>query len=222
MYSIAIDGPAGAGKSTLARGVAQELGFIYVDTGALYRAIALHALRSRANLDDAASLRTMLQALQIQLRHIDGEQHVFLNGEDVSAQIRTPEVSMMASRVSALPLVRAHLLTLQRELAEKNSVIMDGRDIGTVVLPNADVKLFVTAKPECRAERRYKELLAAGKPADFYQVLEEIQQRDFNDSHRAIAPLRPAEDAELFDSTGKKLEESVAEVTALIRKKLSL
>ncbi len=221
MIAIAIDGPAGAGKSSVARGIAKELGYIYVDTGALYRTIGLYAMRMKTDLENNAAVDEMLQGITVELKFIEGEQRVFLNGADVSPLIRTSEISMMASRVSALPQVRAFLLELQRELARKNNVIMDGRDIGTVVLPDAKIKLFLTASPECRADRRCRELAQKGEPADLQQVLAEIKQRDYNDSHRAIAPLKPAEDAQVVDNSNLSLEESVSAMTALIRKRLA-
>ena len=221
MIAIAIDGPAGAGKSSVARGIAKELGYIYVDTGALYRTIGLYAMRMKTDLENNAAVDEMLQGITVELKFIEGEQRVFLNGADVSPLIRTSEISMMASRVSALPQVRAFLLELQRELARKNNVIMDGRDIGTVVLPDAKIKIFLTASPECRADRRCRELAEKGEPADLQQVLAEIKQRDYNDSHRAIAPLKPAEDAQVVDNSNLSLEESVSAITALIRKRLA-
>lgn len=220
MFAIAIDGPAGAGKSTVARGVAKKLGFIYVDTGALYRAVGYYAIKNSVDTDDANTVEEMLGSISVDIRFVDAEQHVFLNDEDVNAYIRTPEVSMMASKVSAIPCVRAFLLSLQRNLAATNNVIMDGRDIGTVVLPNADVKIFMTASPECRAKRRCIDLEKAGHKPDFAQVLAEIETRDYNDSHRAIAPLKPAEDSVIFDSTGNQLEQSVDAVIKIIREKL--
>lgn len=219
MISIAIDGPAGAGKSSVARGIAKKLGYIYVDTGALYRAIGLYFIRTGSNPDDAPTLQQALEKIQVSLRFVEGEQHVFLNGEDVNNFIRTPEASMMASHVSALPPVRTFLLSLQRNLAKENNVIMDGRDIGTVVLPNADVKIFMTASAECRARRRVIDLENAGQKVEYEQVLADIQQRDYNDSHRAIAPLKPAEDSVIYDSTGHTLERSINELVELIQKK---
>lgn len=222
MYSIAIDGPSGAGKSSAARGVAEKLGFIYVDTGALYRTIGLHASRTGTRLDDRQAVAEMLRSITVEIKFVDGEQHVYLCGEDVTASIRTQEIAMMASRVSAIPAVREFLLDLQRSFAKKENVIMDGRDIGTVVLPDAQIKLFLTASPECRAERRFLELTARGECADLQQVLAEIKERDYNDSHRAIAPLRPAEDAEIVDNSGMTPDQSVELLTRLIRERLAL
>ncbi|MDD6174451.1 MAG: (d)CMP kinase [Firmicutes bacterium] len=221
MIAIAIDGPAGAGKSSVARGIARELGFIYVDTGALYRTIGLYARRRSVDLEDDGAVAGMLEEITVELKFIDGEQRVFLNGEDVSPLIRTADISMMASRVSALPPVRAFLLELQRDLARKNNVIMDGRDIGTVVLPGAQIKLFLTASPECRAQRRCRELAEKGEPADLQQVLAEIRQRDYNDSHRAIAPLKPAQDAQVVDNSDLTLQETIDTMTRLIRTRLT-
>lgn len=220
MKAIAIDGPAGAGKSTIARKTAQNLGYIYVDTGALYRAIGLYMMRHGVSMEDAAAITKDLNAIRVELRYVQGEQRVYLNEEDVSEAIRTPEASMAASSVSAVPAVRAFLLELQRDLARRNNVIMDGRDIGTVVLPNADVKIFLTATAEDRARRRHAQLLENGMSVDFNQLLEEIKQRDYNDSNRAIAPLKQAEDALLIDTSGNTLEESIELLQAVILKQL--
>lgn len=209
MIQIAIDGPAGAGKSTIAKRVAKELGYIYVDTGALYRTIGLHALRLGVDMKDHGAIADTLQGLRIELRFLEGGQHVFLNGEDVSHLIRSPEVSMAASAVSAVAQVRAFLLDLQRDLARQNSCIMDGRDIGTVVLPNADIKIFLTASVAERARRRYEELVAKGESVTYETVLAELEQRDYNDSHREVAPLKPAADSVIVDTTGYALEDSV-------------
>ena len=209
MISIALDGPAGAGKSTVAKGVAKELGFIYVDTGALYRTVGLHFLRKGITTELNCDIESELKKIAVDIKFVSGEQRVFLNGEDVSEKIRTPEASMMASAVSAKPPVRAFLLEMQRKLARENNVIMDGRDIGTVVLPNATLKYFVTATAEERANRRYKELKEKGTDVDYKAVYDDIVTRDYNDSHREIAPLKPAEDSVMFDTTGNTLEESV-------------
>lgn len=217
IINVAIDGPAGAGKSTISRAAAKALGYIYVDTGALYRAVALHALRNGA--DSSEGVIPLLTDAVVQLKYEGGEQRVILNGEDVSALIRTPEVSMSASKVSAIPEVRVFLFDLQRKIAEENSVIMDGRDIGTVVLPNADVKIFLTASPEARAERRYKELSEKGNPPPYEEVLSDIIQRDYNDSHRAAAPLKQADDAVLLDTSELNLEQSIQAVIDIINKK---
>ena len=195
MISIAIDGPAGAGKSTLARALAKKINFIYVDTGALYRAIGVKFLNLGYNTDLNCDIASVLSTTQINIKFIDGEQHVYLDNADVSEEIRSPQASMMASAVSAKPEVRAFLLEMQRKLAKENNVIMDGRDIGTVVLPNANVKIFLTADPKIRAERRYKELIEKGKQVTFDEVLADMLERDYNDSHREIAPLKPAKDS---------------------------
>ena len=216
--NIAVDGPSGAGKSTLARRLAAKLGYIYVDTGAMYRAIAYHTLRCHA--EDEATVTELLPVIHVTLKYSDGVQRVLLNGEDVSEVIRTPEVSMAASRVSAIPAVRECLLGMQRQLAAEQSVVMDGRDIGTVVLPDAQVKIFLTASPEARAERRYEELLGKGMDVKFEDVLADMIQRDYNDSHRAIAPLKPADDAILLDTSGNTLEQSVELVTRTIRENM--
>jgi len=209
--AVAIDGPAGAGKSTIARAAASQLGFIYVDTGALYRSIGLNALRKGIDITDADAVVSTLDDLKVELAFdAEGSQIVLLNGEDVSAFIRTPEVSMSASKVSAIPEVRAFLLDLQRNMAKTQSVIMDGRDIGTVVLPDAEVKIFLTASPEIRAKRRFDELIEKGQDVDFDTVLKDIQQRDYNDMNRAVTPLRKADDAIEIDSTSMTIEEVVA------------
>ncbi len=221
MISVAIDGPAGAGKSTISRAAARELGFLYIDTGALYRTIALGFLRSQTANDDDKAVEKLLSRINVDLGFNDeGEQRVFLDGEDVSELIRTPEVSMKASAVSAIPAVRAFLLGKQRELAENNNVLMDGRDIGTVVLPNATVKIFLTASAEERARRRFLELQAKGAPDTYEMVYEDMVKRDYDDSHRAIAPLKPAEDAVILDTTGFELEQSVALVLKTVRERL--
>ena len=220
MISVAIDGPAGAGKSTIARAAAQALGFLYVDTGALYRAIGLAVRRSGKDPADGEAVCGCLPSIRLELGYEDGVQQVYLNGENVSAAIRTPEASMDASAVSAIPAVREFLLEQQREIARKNNVIMDGRDIGTVVLPEAQVKIFLTASPEERARRRYEELCQKGEQVTYEEVLKDVVQRDYNDTNRAAAPLRQAEDALLADTTGKSLEESIAFIQGLIREKL--
>ncbi len=207
--NIAIDGPSGAGKSTLARRLAGKLGFIYVDTGALYRAIALYMLRRNAETEQ--QIIDCLPDLEVTLRHMNDEQHVFVNGEDVSDLIRTPEVTMEASRVSAIPRVRAYLFALQQNLAREHSVVMDGRDIGTVVLPNADVKIFLTASPEKRAMRRFLEMQEKQMVGQTYEeVLADVIRRDEQDMNREIAPLKQAEDAILVDTTELNLDESEA------------
>lgn len=206
--NIAIDGPAGAGKSTLARAVAKRLGYIYVDTGALYRAVALFVLERGADIYNSAAVSSLVPMMDIELKYVNGEQRVYLCGENVSGVIRSPEVSKAASVVSAVVAVRQYLFDLQQDLAENNNVVMDGRDIGTVVLPNAQVKIFLTASPEERAQRRYRELRDKGMDIDYKVVLDEVNQRDYNDSHREVAPLRPAEDSVIVDTTGLSLADS--------------
>ena len=210
MVSIAIDGPSGAGKSTLAKRLAKELGYIYVDTGAMYRSIGLYALRRGVDPKNADVVQALLPDIQLDIRLQDGSQHVYLNGEDVSTDIRAEAVGMAASAVSAHPAVRAFLLDTQRNLAKGQNILMDGRDIGTVVLPDATVKIFLTASPEARAERRRKELEEKGQPADFATVLADIQQRDYQDTHRAVAPLKQAQDAVLVDSSDIDFEQTFA------------
>ncbi len=220
MINIAIDGPAGAGKSTLARWVAKELGYVYVDTGALYRAVALYMLQRGIKVDDTVAVSTALAAVDVELRYVDGEQRVYLCGENVSSVIRTPEVSMGASSVSAIPKVREFLFELQQDIAEQNNVVMDGRDIGTVVLPHAQVKIFLTASAEARARRRYDELIEKGTKVEYEDVLADVVQRDYNDSNRAIAPLKPAADSIIVDTTELTLEQSAQALLGAIRTKL--
>ncbi|MBP5604896.1 MAG: (d)CMP kinase [Ruminiclostridium sp.] len=221
MINVAIDGPVGAGKSTVARESAKRLGIIYVDTGAMYRACGLFCVRNGTEIsaeNESAVAELLNGSLELGIALENGTQRVYVNGEDVSEAIRTPEMSRAASDVSALPSVRAFLLDRQRALAASESVIMDGRDIGTVILPDADVKIFITAKPEIRAKRRYDELKAKGSDVTFEEVLNDLNQRDYNDSHRAEAPLRQAEDAVLLDTSELDFEQSVEAVIALIRK----
>ncbi len=220
MINIAIDGPAGAGKSTIARSLASSLGYIYVDTGALYRAVGVNAMRKGADTKNAEQVGATLSDADVTLRFVEGEQRVFLGEEDVSLAIRTPEASMAASNVSAIPAVREFLFDLQRVIAAKNNCIMDGRDIGTVVLPNAQVKIFLTASAEVRAKRRYDELLAKGMQADYNQVLEEMIQRDYQDSHRAIAPLKQADDAVLVDTSDMNLEQVLATLNKIVKENI--
>ena len=216
--AIALDGPAGAGKSSIAKRAAKALGYIYVDTGALYRTIGLAAMRAGVEPQPSAEVDSLLSRITVSLEFNEqGEQVVLLDGEDVSSLIRTPEASMMASKISAVPSVRAYLLDLQRDMAKTHNVIMDGRDIGTVVLPDAKVKIFLTASPEARAERRYKELVEKGTDTTFEEVLRDVKERDYNDSHRAIAPLKPAEDSILVDTTELDFEQSVEAIINVIK-----
>lgn len=220
MVAIAIDGPAGAGKSTIARRVAEQLGYYYVDTGALYRAIGLFVLRAGKQPANTEDVIPLLPQIQLTLGHTNGEQRVFLNQEDVSEQIRTAEVSLASSQVSAIPQVRDFLLDLQRELAQKHNVVMDGRDIGTVVLPQAQVKIFLTASLEERARRRWKEMCEKGMQSDFATVLEDVRRRDEQDTNRAVAPLVPADDSVLADTTGKTLQQSIELLLSIIRSRV--
>lgn len=221
MISVAIDGPAGAGKSTIARAVSKRLSYTYVDTGALYRSIALNAIRNNVDIENNTAIRDLLENTNIEIKFVDGEQRAFLNSKDVSKDIRTSEISLKASSISAIAEVRSFLLDLQRNIAKKNNVIMDGRDIGTVVLPNAQVKIFLTASPECRAKRRYNDYLRAGNSSKSYEeILGEIIQRDYNDSHREIAPLKPASDSVTVDTSEDTLEQSVKKIIAVINSKI--
>lgn len=220
--SVAIDGPAGAGKSSIARKTAEALDFVYVDTGAIYRTVGHAVLSAGLDPDQAQQVAQLLPSLRVKLDWIGGVQHMFLNGVDVTDHIRTPEVSSAASRVSAVPAVRDFLLETQRATAREHNVIMDGRDIATVVLPNADVKIFLSASAEVRARRRFRELQEAGKDQSYEDVLKDMQERDARDTNRAIAPLRPAEDSIRFDTSDLTLEQSVASVIEIIRKKLNL
>jgi len=220
LISAAIDGPVGAGKSSIARTAAKRLGFIYVDTGALYRAVGLFCHRNGVDMSSAEDIAAQLPQIHPEIRLIDGVQHIYLNGGDVSEEIRLPEISMAASAVSAVPAVRAALLDMQRAIARENNVIMDGRDIGTVVLPDAQVKIFLTAAPEIRAKRRYDELCAKGVQTTFEEVLADLNKRDYDDSHRAVAPLKQAEDAVLADTSGLDFDQSCDLVCSIIREKL--
>ena len=221
--SIAIDGPSGAGKSTLARMLAHSLDFLYVDTGAIYRTVGLEVFRRGRDPGSAAQVVPLLETLDIDLRYEDdGIQHMLLNGEDVTQAIRRHEISRYTSQASALPEVRAFLLERQRALARTHDVIMDGRDIGTVVLPGADVKIFLTAAPEDWARRRYEELLSQGQQAEYEAVLRDVRERDARDTGRAAAPLRRAEDAQTADTTGLTLEESFQLLLDIIKEKLRL
>lgn len=218
--AIAIDGPAGAGKSTIAKRLAAEMQYIYVDTGALYRTVGYAALTAGIDPTDAEAVVAMLPSIRVGLAYENGTQKVLLNDEDVSGCIRTPEASMAASAVSAYPPVRQFLFHLQQDIAATHNVIMDGRDIGTVVLPHAQVKIFLSASAEDRARRRYDEMLAKGMDVSFEDVLADMKQRDYNDSHRAAAPLKPAEDAVMVDTTGNTLEQSVELMKNLIKERL--
>ena len=220
MINIAIDGPAGAGKSTIAQAIAKELGYIYVDTGALYRAIGLSFINKGVDMNDEQAVALLLAGTSIEIRFINMEQHVFLNDSDVTGKIRTEAVSMAASACSALPAVRAFLLQLQRDLAADNNVVMDGRDIGTVILPNAQIKIFLTATPEDRAQRRYEELIGKGVHCDYESVYKDLIRRDYDDSHREVAPLRPAEGAIILDTTGNPLEVSIELLIGVVKKRL--
>ena len=213
-FSIAIDGPAGAGKSTIAKALARELGAMYLDTGAMYRAIGLHMLR-KGLVDDPDAVAANVNDVDIEVRHVDGVQRIFLSGEDVSEAIRQPEVSMVTSTVSAIPAVRARLVALQQQIAEGHDVIMDGRDIGTKVLPNATLKIYLTASAEERARRRCLELEEKGMAEPYEKVLKEMIERDYQDTHRAASPLTRADDAVLVDSSDLTLEQSVARMKAL-------
>lgn len=210
MISVAIDGPSGAGKSSMARRLAADLGYTYVDTGAMYRAIGLYVRRAGADTKDPAAVEALLPQIQLDIRLQDGAQHILLNGEDVTEAVRAEEIGMAASDVSAYPAVRSFLLDTQRNLAASRDVLMDGRDIGTVVLPNATVKIYLTASADARARRRLAELLEKGKQTDYATVLADIEQRDYQDTHRAVAPLRQAEDAILVDTSDIGIEESFA------------
>lgn len=215
--NIAIDGPAGAGKSTIAKMVSAEMGYIYVDTGAMYRAVALYITEN--DISDE-NIENALENADVSLRFADGVQRVYLGDRDVSGLIRTPEISMAASRTSAIPAVRARLFDLQQKLARENNIIMDGRDIGTVVLPNADVKIFLTASAEERANRRYKELSEKPDCPSYEEILKDINDRDYQDMHRETAPLKQAEDAVLVDTTELTLEQSAAKIAEIIKERI--
>ena len=223
IYSVAVDGPSGAGKSTLAKAIAAKLHILYVDTGAIYRTIGCYARRQGVDAADTQAVIALLPQVKIGLRYDDqGLQHMLLQGEDVTEEIRLPEISLYASAVSAIPEVRAFLLEMQRDFARKSSVIMDGRDIGTVVLPHADVKIFLKADVEVRARRREKELRERGTPRPYEQVLEEMRQRDYNDTHRSAAPLRAAEDAVIVDTSDLDFRQSEEKLLEIIREKVGL
>lgn len=219
--AIALDGPAGAGKSSIAKRVAKALDYIYVDTGALYRTIGLSATRNSVSPEDENAVKNLLSKITVDLTFNEkGEQIVLLDSEDVSGLIRTPEASMMASKISAVPIVRAYLLDLQRNMAKTHNVIMDGRDIGTVVLPDAQVKIFLTASPEARAERRYKELVEKGMDVKYDDILNDVITRDYNDTHRKTAPLKPAEGCVMIDTTELDFEQSVEKIISVIKENI--
>lgn len=218
--NIAIDGPSGAGKSSLAKAIAKHYGMIYVDTGALYRSIGLYAFRCDIALDEIEKITACLPEISLSLGYVEGEQHVYLNEEDVSTLIRTAEIAMYASAVSAIPAVRTFLLDTQRDMAKKYSVIMDGRDIGTVILPDADVKIFLSASNTDRAKRRTEELLERGQKVDYEQILKELNERDANDRNRSVAPAIPAEDAIHLDNSGLEKEETFAKAIEIIENAL--
>lgn len=219
-FNIAIDGPAGAGKSTIAKRAAKELSFIYVDTGAMYRSIALHLLRQKTDIENEAALVEALSQIEITIGYENGEQQVYLNGENISALIRTEEVGNMASRSSAKPQVREKLTDLQRSLAAAENVLMDGRDIGTMILPQAQLKIYLTASVETRAKRRFLEHQAKGETCTLEQIEEDIRERDYRDMNRETAPLRKAEDAVLVDSSDMTIEEVVAEIVRLAKERM--
>lgn len=220
--NIAIDGPAGAGKSTIAKALAEKLNYIYVDTGAMYRAMALYVVENGISGDDEAAVAAACPDINIRIAFEDGVQCVYLNGENVNGRIRTEQISGMASKISAQPAVRAHLLELQRSLARSTDVIMDGRDIGTNVLPDAQVKIFLTASVQVRAERRYKEYLEKGQAAVLEDIIKEIEERDYRDMHRDIAPLAQAEDAVLVDTSDMNIDQVVACLDHIIKEKTGI
>lgn len=219
MIRIAIDGPSGAGKSTIAKGVAKSLGIIYVDTGALYRTVGYYVRQKNADPKNASAVTALLPEIKIEVKYENDAQHVYLNGEDLGDKIRTPEMSMYASAVSAIPSVRGFLLDTQKDIASKNSVIMDGRDIGTVILPDADVKIFMFASNEARAKRRYRELLEKGENVKYEDVLSEMIERDNNDRNRDVAPAVPAADAIMLDNSDMSVEENIEAVLDIIKEK---
>ena len=221
MVSIAIDGPSGAGKSSLAKALAKDLGYVYVDTGAMYRSIGLYAVRAGVDPHDADAVAALLPGIKLDIRLLDGTQHVYLNGEDVSTAIRAENIGMAASAVAAHPAVRTFLLDTQRGLAESQNILMDGRDIGTVVLPNATVKIFLTASPEARATRRWKEYQQKGIDTPYEDVLADVKQRDYQDTHRAAAPLKQADDAVLLDTSELDFEQSLAAMKKIIAEKVN-
>lgn len=219
MASIAIDGPAGAGKSTIAKTLAKELGYVYVDTGAMYRAMAYYFLQRGINKDDEAAITAAVDGADVTIRYEDSAQQVLLNGENITGYLRTEQVGNMASATSIYPAVRTKLVALQQKLSKTTDVIMDGRDIGTCVLPDAQVKIYLTASVETRANRRYKELIEKGEPADLSKIAADIEERDYRDMHREMSPLRQAEDAILVDSSDMNIDEVVAAIRAIVAKK---
>ncbi len=219
-YSIAIDGPSGAGKSTISKTVAKKLGIVHIDTGAIYRTIGLYFNQMGIDCTDAEKIIPLLDDIKIELVITSEGQKMLLDGKDVSLDIRQHHISQCASQVSAIPQVREYLLNMQREFAKKQSIVMDGRDIGTVVLPDADIKLFLTASPESRAQRRYEELSLRGENVSYEKILEDVKTRDYNDSHREIAPLKPANDSILVDTTGFELQDSIDKIIAIIEEKI--
>ncbi len=220
MINIAIDGPSGAGKSTISKLAAERFGYVYVDTGALYRAVGLYAVRCGIDPQNAEQSEAILKDMSIEMMYVKGHQRVYLNGEDVTDDLRTPQISKAASDISAYPAVRRFLLDTQRKLAAENNVIMDGRDIGTTILPDAQIKIFLTASAEDRARRRYDELIAKGEDVTYEGVLADLKQRDYNDSHRAASPLKAADDAILIDTTGNTLEKSVEIIVNTIKSRI--
>lgn len=219
MINIAIDGPAGAGKSTIAKAVAGKLGIIYLDTGAMYRSVAYAVLKSGADVGDEKVVSQVLDGLDMDIRYENGAQQIYVNGENVTPYLRAPHMSKAASDVSALPVVRYKMVELQREFARTHDVVLDGRDIGTFVLPDANCKFFMTADPEERAKRRYKELSEKGEKCDYDTVLKDIIQRDYNDSHRAVAPLKQADDAYYLDTTRLSIDEVIEKVVKVVEEK---
>ncbi len=220
MTKIAIDGPAGAGKSTISKKVAKELGFVYIDTGAMYRTVGLKAVNCGIDTKDAEGVSELLPDLDIDIRHEGVEQYIYLDGENVSDKIRTPEISMAASNVSAIPAVRVAMVDMQRKLAQNHDVVMDGRDIGTFVLPDAEIKIFLTASVEARAKRRYDELIEKGEDVNYEDVKKEMEIRDYNDSHRDVSPLKVADGATIIDTSDLSLEESIKAVAGHVRSNL--
>lgn len=218
--NIAVDGPSGSGKSTLSRRAAQRLGYIYVDTGAMYRAIGLYAYKQEISLESISKITNYLNEINIDIKYVDGEQLIFLNGDDVSSEIRTHVISAYASAVAKIESVRSFLLDRQRQLAKENNVIMDGRDIGTVVLPDANVKIFLTASPEIRANRRFAELKERGQDIDYNKLLQDIKDRDYQDSHRSIAPLRPSESSVILDTSELDFEQSLERLIQIIKENI--